>query len=693
MPEPLPAFEPRYLNRELSRLDFNARILSLAEDRPSPVLERAKFLAIFSQHLDEFFQVRVAALKEQLTAGLPMTSPEGMTSQEQLLAIRERVEALVACQMRIFADQVVPDLDAAGIRFSNWSSLDEEDRTYLDGIFERRILPVLTPLAVDPAHPFPYISNLSLNLAVLVRDPAAKTHLIARVKVPPLLPRFLVLPDRERFVPVEQVIAVHLEALFPGMQVLANHPFRVTRDADFDTNDEAADLLEAVETVLRMRRRSPQVVRLEVEAGISDEVCDLLLRELELEKADVYTVDGPLDLTGLWALHRLERPDLKDQPWIMITQPPLSPTGEGMPDLFRVLDAADVLVHHPYDSFATSVEAFVDQAARDPSVLAIKQTLYRTSSTESPIVRSLIRAAEAGKQVVVMVELKARFDESANIAWARALEEAGVHVVYGVVGLKTHAKISLIVRQEGSGIRRYGHIGTGNYNPDTARIYEDVGLLTAEPDVGADLSELFNYLTGYSLRRSYHKLLVAPLALRTRLIGLIRNQARPGGRIIIKVNNLSDPEIINALYGASASGCEIDLIVRSVCCLRPGVSGLSEQIRVRSIVGRFLEHSRIFQFGADERQVEYYIGSADLMQRNLDGRVEALVSVTRPTLQARLAEILEVNLADDVLAWELGPDGAWQKVPTVAGVSTHERLQKIALARRQRRDAKHGGRA
>ena len=672
----------RFLNRELSRIDFNDRVLALAEDQAQPVLERAKFLAIVSQNLDELFQVRVAALYEQLAIEATTTSPDGLTPQAQLAEIRKRVEALVDRRSRIFKDVLVPDLDRAGIRYSQWKELDDDDRAHLDQVFERRIFPVLTPLAVDPAHPFPYISNLSLNLAVVVRQGPNVPPLIARVKVPPLLPRFIVLPDGERFVPIEQVIAAHLPALFPGMQVQAQYSFRVTRQTDFETDDGASDLLVAVESVIRMRKRSPMVVRLEIEKGMSAWVRELLIRELELVDSQVYPIKGPLDLQGLWALYALDRPDLKEEPYTGVTPSVLIPAQPGHhTSIFAVLRQGDVLVHHPYESFATSVEAFVDQAANDPSVLAIKQTLYRTSTTESPIVKALIRAAEAGKQAVALVELKARFDEEANIAWARALEEAGVHVVYGVVGLKTHAKTSLVVRQESSGIRLYGHIGTGNYNPDTARIYEDVGLLTADADLGSDLSELFNYLTGYSQRRDYRKLLVAPVTLRTRLLELIAGQAHEGGRIALKVNNLADPQIMDGLYDASTAGCEIDLIVRSVCCLRPGVPKLSERIRVRSIVGRYLEHSRISRFGTPGVDAVHYIGSADLMVRNLDERVEALVPVEEPALSARLDEVLAVNLADDVLAWELQPDGSWAKVPTRAGINTHRRLQELAAAR------------
>jgi polyphosphate kinase len=670
------------LNRELSWLDFNARVLALAADETRPLLERCKFLAIFSTNLDEFVQVRVSGLQEQVAAGVRVKTADGMNPLEQLRAIRTRLDELVTRQAEVFTQDIAPALEKVGIVFSNWDGLDDDDRSYLVEVFAARVFPVLTPLAVDPAHPFPYISTLSLNLAVVVRDPDTGEQRFARVKVPPLLPRFVVMPDGERFVPLEQVIAAHLGELFPGMEVLAHHPFRVTRDADFELADEDEDLLEAIESVLSLRKRSGHVVRLEVDTKITGEVLELLVRELELSEQDVNVIDGPLDLSGLWALHGLDRPELKDEPWQPQTQPVLTRT-DPPPDLFRVLQAGDVLVHHPYDSFATSVEAFVDQAARDPHVLAIKQTLYRTGGAESPIVSSLVRAADGGKQVVALVELKARFDEQSNVERARDLEEAGVHVVYGLVGLKTHTKILLVVRQEEDGIRRYCHIGTGNYNPVTANLYEDLGLLTADPDLGADLTELFNHLTGYSRQAHYRKMLVAPFSLRSGLLARIERETAKGsaGRIVMKMNSLVDPTLIEACYDASRAGVHIDLIVRGICCLRPGVPGLSENIRVRSIIGRFLEHSRIFRFGAEAGAHEYLIGSADLMPRNLDRRVEAVAPVTSPVLQARLDEILEINLADDVLAWELGPDGAWTKVPTVVGVDTHARLAEIAEAR------------
>ncbi len=676
----------RFVNRHLSWLDFNARVLALAEEPDRPLLERCKFLAIFSSNLDEFFQVRVGGLREQLHAGVTALSPDGMTPTGQLVAIRARVDELVARQMRIFSNEIIPALDAEGIRICDYPTLDEDDRHHLDRVFEDSIYPVLTPLAVDPAHPFPYISNLSLNLAVVVADPRSNEPRVARVKVPPLLDRLVPMPDGERFVPLEQVIAAHLDRLFPGMVIVAHHVFRLTRNADFAVDDEEAeDLIEAVETILRRRRRSPLVVRLEVDGTMSDDVEELLLRELEIDEVDVTTVNGLLDLRGLWALYRLERPTLKDPMWTPVTQPRLAPSRDVPVDIFKALDAGPILVHHPYDSFDSSVGAFIEQAATDPRVLAIKQTLYRTSGPNSPIVRALIRAAEEGKQVVALVELTARFDEEANIAWARELEEAGVHVVYGMVGLKTHAKTALVVRRDESGrIRRYCHLGTGNYNEITARLYEDIGILTADPAMGADVADLFNYLTGYSRQRQFGGLLVAPVTLRPRLLELIRREARPDGNIVIKVNNLTDAEVIDALYEASGAGCSIDLVVRSACGVKAGVPGLSDRIRVRSILGRFLEHARIYRFGAVAADdVEYFIGSADVMGRNLDGRVEVCVPVLDAGMRRRVEAVLQANLADDSLAWELDATGTWHKVPTVKGIDLHRMLQASALERAQ----------
>jgi polyphosphate kinase len=673
----------RFLNRELSWLAFNTRVLALAEDAARPLLERVKFLAIFSDNLDEFFEVRVAGLIEQLSAGLRATTPDGLDLVDQLRAIRTRADELGARQATVFAKEIAPALEDEGIRFVDWDDLAGGDRAYLEEMFAERIFPVLTPLAVDPAHPFPYISNLSLNLAVTVRDGVTREERFARVKVPPLLPRFIVLPDDERFIPLEQVIAAKLDALFPGMEILDHQVFRVTRDADFELEDEAEDLLEAIESVLRRRNKFGRVVRLEVDTKMSREVLEVLCRELELSERDVTVIDGPLDLAGLWALYAVDRPELKDDVWVPQTQAVLGGP-ESASDFFRVLQAGDVLVHHPYDSFATSVEQFIEQAADDPHVLAIKQTIYRTAGQESAVVRALVKAAEQGKQVVALVELKARFDEEANIERARILEEAGVHVVYGLVGLKTHAKVLLVVRQEADGIRRYCHVGTGNYNPQTAHLYEDIGLLSADPDLGADLTDLFNYLTGYSRQTDYRKLLVAPTHLRSALCERIERESEkgPDGQITLKMNSLVDPLMVDALYAAAATGTEIDLLVRGICCLRPEVPGLSETIRVRSIVGRFLEHSRIYRFGApDSGDAEYLIGSADLMTRNLERRVEAVVPVTDPRLQARLAEILAIDLADDTLAWELTSEGVWRKLPTVEGISAQRRLQESALAR------------
>ncbi len=675
----------RYGNRELSWLDFNERVLALAEDDRVPLLERAKFLAIFAQNLDEFFQVRVAGLKDQVAAGVTATNPDGRTAAAQLLDIRDLLDDLLPRLQRAFLDKVGPALGEAGIRFSAWYELDEDDEKFLVETFEDRIFPVLTPLAVDPGHPFPYISNLSLNLAVVVRDPELDERRFARVKVPDLLGRFVVLPDGERFVPLEQVIAAHLGKLFPGMHVEQHHASRVTRNADLTLEEEEAeDLLAAVEIELR-RRRFGRAVRLEVEAGMTDEVRELLQRELVLADEDVYVHEGPLDLSGLWAVHALDRPELKDPPYQRVTPPRLALDEDERADVFGAVRRGDLLIHHPYESFRTSIEQFVRQASGDPDVLAIKMTLYRTSG-DSPVVKWLIRAAERGKQVAVIVELKARFDESANIEWARALETAGVHVTYGLIGLKVHSKCLLIVRDEPEGLRRYCHVGTGNYNTRTARIYEDLGLLTCDPAIGADLTQLFNELTGYGRNVTYQRLLVAPRGLRTALVDLIRNEASYGpgrGRITLKMNSLVDTVLIDELYAASQAGVDIDLIVRGICCLMPGVPGLSENIAVRSIVGRYLEHSRIYCFanGDGAGQPRYLIGSADWMPRNLDRRVEVLTPVLDPELKARLREILDVVLTDDVLAWTLGSDGRWTRLPVGGSLETHERLQQITVER------------
>ena len=681
--------QQRFLNRELSWLDFNARVLAQAEDERVPLLERAKFLAIFSQNLDEFFQVRVAGLKDQVAAGIHTTTPDGRTPAQQLLEIRDGVEGLIQRCQRAFLEVVAPALSAGGVTFSSWDELDEDDRKYLVEVFEDHIFPVLTPLAVDPGHPFPYISDLSLNLALMVRNPLTGETRFARVKVPSLLPRFVVMPDGERFVPLEQVIAEHLELLFPGMVVDSHEPFRVTRNADLTVEEEEADdLLAAVEMELR-RRRFGGAVRLEIDAAMSEETRALLVSELDLNDDDVYEHVGPLDLSGLWGVHALDRPDLKDPPWVPVTEPRLAATDEGPVDLFDELKRGDILVHHPYSSFTSSVEEFIRQASIDPKVQAIKLTLYRTSG-DSPIIGSLIRAAERGKQVAALVELKARFDEQNNIEWARALEEAGVHVVYGLPGLKIHTKTCLVVREESDGVRRYCHVGTGNYNSKTARLYEDLGLLSADPQLGSDLTQLFNFLTGYGRNVQYHRLLVAPNALRSGIADLIRNEmAVPGGgRIVLKLNSLADADMIDLLYEASQAGVQIDLIIRGICCLVPGVPGLSDNIRVRSIVGRYLEHSRIYRFanGAGPSRPRHYIGSADLMPRNLDRRVEALTPVLDPSLQARLEEVLHLNLTDDRLAWTLGPDGTWQRPPADGVRNVQTRMAELAVDRVGRRE-------
>jgi polyphosphate kinase len=672
--------QDRFFNRELSRLDFDSRVLTMAEDRARPLAERIRFLAILSDSLDDFFQVRVAGLHEQLMAPLKLTSPDGMTPEDQLEGIGVRVRALIERQSAAFNGDIVPALAEAGFRIVNANDLSKTDRGLLAAVFQERIFPVLTPLAVDPAHPFPYISNLSLNLAVMVRDPMREQPRFARVKVPPLLPRFISLPDGERFVPLEQVIALHLPVLFQGMEIVSHHYFRVTRDADLDLDDdEAEDLMAAVQAELTRKRRKGRAVRLEVGPDMSPDVLVLLLRELELGSEDVYSVTGMLDLTGLLSIHVPGANPLPAGARMPATQPRLRPGGGEPIDFFAVIRDGDLLVHHPYDSFVTSVEAFIDEAARDKDVLGIKMTIYRTSGSESPIARALKNAAQAGKQVVALVELKARGDEQANIVWAKALEEAGVHVVYGLVGLKTHAKLMLVVRQEGEGVRRYAHIGTGNYNAATAGMFEDVAMFTADPDVTADIAELFNYLTGYSRQSKYRKLLVAPTTLRSGLVEMIEEEAsKPNGRIVIKVNNLVDSEVIEALYRASQAGVQIDLIVRGICCLKPGVPGLSKGIRVRSLIGHYLEHSRIFRFGG-EAGSHVLLGSSDLMPRNLDRRVEAVVPVADPDLKEQIEQFLELELADDTLAWELTGEGTWRKVASHAAVNTQDRMQRATL--------------
>ena len=655
----------RFINRELSWLEFNERVLWLTRNPELPLLERVKFLAIFATNLDEFYMVRVAGLKRQLAAGISSRSADGLTPKKQLERIWTRVQPMIEEHARVWREGILPGLNAAGIYVNRWRDLEENQRKDLDDFFRERIFPVVTPLAVDPGHPFPYISNLSLNLAVIVRDPSAEESHFARVKVPPLLPRFIQLGDDEVFVPIEDVIAANLDELFPGMEIIEHHAFRVTRNADLEINDDGAeDLLEALEAELRKRRFSP-AVRLEVESGMSEHALDLLMREIEIEHPDVHALPGPLDLAGLWGLYSLDRPDLKDEPFHPVTPPGLATPDGSTPDIFGVLRKRDVLVHHPYESFADSVQQFIEQAATDPRVLAIKQTLYRTSG-DSPIIDALVEAAEQGKQVVVLVEIKARFEERNNIQWARALERAGCHVVYGLVGLKTHCKLSLAVRQEGDQLRRYCHIGTGNYNPKTARIYEDIGLLTSDPNLGADVSNLFNFLTGYSRLTTYSSLVTSPHMTRNRIVGLIEREIsasspeRPG-HIMMKMNSLIDEKVVDALYRASRANVKVDLCVRGICALRPRVEGLSENITVRSILGRYLEHSRIFYFQNDGND-EFYIGSADMMHRNLDRRVEVLVNVVADAPRRRLKDVLDLCMRDNVASWDLGPDGVWTKL-------------------------------
>lgn len=665
----MPAVTRRLFNRELSWLEFNQRVLSLADEPGIPLLERVKFVGICSSNLDEFFQVRVAALKDQVAAGLVARSADGLTPLEQLDVIAESVAWLVARQERLWSATLVAALADHGLQVLDWKDLSLTDRTELSEIFERRIFPVLTPLAVDPSHPFPYISSLALSLAAMISDPETGERRFARVKVPNVFPRLVALGDGTRFVPVEQVIAAHMHLLFAGMVVEECHPFRVTRNADLSLEEEEADdLLAAVELELR-RRRFGRAVRLEVHEGISEEMVDLLVRELDLEPSDVSYHSTLLDLTCLFELASLDRPDLRDKPWPPVTAGRIATAEDADRSIFSVIRERPLLVHHPYESFASSTERFIAQAADDPRVQSIKMTLYRAGG-DSPIARSLIRAAERGVQVAVLVELKARFDEATNVTWAKALERAGVHVVYGLVGLKTHAKCVLVVRNDEDGLRRYCHIGTGNYNSKTARLYEDVAYLTCDPDVGSDVSQLFNHLTGYSRANRYRSLLVAPREMRSQLLDLIEHESSFGadGRIVVKLNSLVDPVLIEALYDASCAGVQIDLVARGICCLVPGVPGQSENIRVRSQLGRYLEHSRIVYFGhgempdgEGESKPLYLIGSADWMERNLDRRIEVLVPVTHPKHRAWLDTVLDMVLAEDSVRWELDADGVWHR--------------------------------
>ncbi len=679
--------EGRFLDRELSWLAFNQRVLELAEDETVPLLERVNFLAIFSSNLDEFFMVRVAGLKRRIMTGLAVPTNVGTAPLDALEAISERAHELQARHAAAFRDLVKPELDDAGIHIETWADLDDEDRTRIDEIFSNRIFPVLMPLAVDPAHPFPYISGLSLNLSIRVRSPKTGKEEFARLKVPTVLPRFVQLPDDERgllrFIPLEDLVSNHLEELFPGMEILEHHEFRVTRNEDVEIEeDESENLIQSLERELLRRRFGPPI-RLEITDDMDERTRELLVRELGITEQEVYRLPAPLDLGGLFEVFRIDRPELKYRkhvPTTSVALLPVEPTA--VPDVFASISRGDILLHHPYESFTTSVQAFLEQAARDPDVLAIKQTLYRTSG-DSPIVEALIAAADAGKAVLALVEIKARFDESANINWARQLEKAGVHVVYGMVGLKTHCKLALVVRQEGGVLRNYSHIGTGNYNPKTSRIYEDLGLLTADDQVGKDLTRLFNELSGYAIEKKFKRLLVAPLHLRKALlkrIGVETENAIAGtaSGIRIKVNSIVDEAIIDALYRASQAGVPIDLWVRGICSVRPGVEGMSETIRVRSILGRYLEHSRVFSFlnGGDP---QVYIGSADIMHRNLDRRIETLVRLTEPAHLDQLDGLFNLAMSDETASWWLEETGEWTRHATTASGEALRDLQNVVM--------------
>ena len=654
----------RFLDRELSWLAFNKRVLDLADDPGLPLLDRTKFLAIFARNLDEFFMVRVAGLKRRIATGIAVRAASGLTPREVLENIWERAFALQRQQADYFLNTIEPELNEAGIHVLRWDQLTPVEKTDMDLFFDSKVFPILTPLAVDPSHPFPYISGLSLNLAVVVQNPTTGNRLFARVKVPPLLPRFIEVGPA-RYVPLEDIIAAHLSDLFPGMEIREHHAFRVTRNEDVEVEeDDAENLLKALERELVRRRFGPPV-RLEVEENIDPYVLDLLVSELDITDLEVFRLPGSLDLTGLWTIVGLDRDDLKQRKFVPKTSRALSDVeSSSAPDILSTVRGKDVLLHHPYDSFSTSVQLFLEQAAVDPNVLAIKQTLYRTSGN-SPIVDALILAAEEGKQVLAIVEIKARFDEQNNIDWARKLEQAGVHVVYGLVGLKTHCKLSMVVRNDGDQLRRYCHIGTGNYNPKTARLYEDFGLLTSNPQVGEDVSNLFNVLSGYSMNTDYNRLLVAPHSVRTGLIARIDREithqleGRPSG-VRIKCNSLVDEAIIDALYRASMAGVRVDIWVRGICAMRPGVPGLSDTVRIISVMGRFLEHSRVFDF-ANGGNPSVWIGSADLMHRNLDRRVEALVSISDPEQIAEIEDLLSLGFAPGTATWDLAADGSWTR--------------------------------
>ena len=655
----------RFLERELSWLDFNQRVLELAEDETIPLLERVNYLSIFASNLDEFFMVRVASLKRRIATGIAVPSPSGLSPQEVLQQIADRTRELQSRHAELFAAKVSKELAEHDIQVVHWSTLTEEEKHELHSYFSSQVFPVLTPLAVDPAHPFPYISGLSLNLAVVLRNPKSQAEHFARVKVPPLLPRFVIVPgSTSRYVPLEDVMGEFIGELFPGMEVLKHHTFRVTRNEDLEVDeDEGENLLVQLEKELLRRRFGPPV-RLEVAEDIDPQVLSLLQRELDMNEQDVFPLPEPLDLTSLSAFAFLPIPELHFEKHQITTNRYLEADEDEAADIFASLREREVLVHHPYESFATSVQAFLEQAADDPQVLAIKQTLYRTSG-DSPIIDALIDAAAAGKQVLALVEIKARFDEQNNIGWARKLESAGVHVVYGLVGLKTHCKLSLVIRQEGDQLRRYCHVGTGNYNPKTARYYEDLGLLTSRPQVGEDLSQLFNLLSGYASEPTYKSLLTSPVGVREGLTMRIRREAQlfsegKPARIALKLNSLVDEQIIDELYLAAKSGVPIDILVRGMCALKPGVPGLSETVRVHSVLGRYLEHSRIFYFENDG-DPDVFIGSADMMHRNLDRRVETLVKLVQTDHIKDLKDILDLAMSEKVATWTLDKAGKWER--------------------------------
>jgi polyphosphate kinase len=652
----------RFLDREVSWLHFNQRVLELAEDPNVPLLERVRFLAIFASNLDEFFMVRVAGLKRRIAAGVAVPSAAGLMPRDVLEHIWATTSDLMQRHAALFRDEIVPALAKQDIELLRWSELTPEEQKTCKKLFKDRVFPVLTPLAVDPAHPFPYISGLSLNIAVLVRNPKTGKEHFARVKVPPIFDRFVPVSE-QRFVPLEDVIGEHLKRLFPGMEILGVHSFRVTRNEDLEVEeDDAENLLAALEKELLRRRFGPPV-RLEVEETMDDHVLELLVSELGVSDAEVMRLPGPLDLRGLHDIADIDRAELKFAAFVPKTHPQLAEVESASPvDVFTALQRNDVLLHHPYDSFATSVQRFIEQAAADPRVLAIKQTLYRTSG-DSPIIDALVDAAEAGKQVLVLVEIKARFDEQANITWARKLEHAGCHVVYGLVGLKTHCKLALVVRDESDGIRRYAHIGTGNYNPKTARLYEDYGLLTCDEVIAEDVAHLFNNLSGFSRNASYDRLLVAPDSVRSGIVARIdreveHHEAGRPARIRVKANSIVDEAVIDALYRASTAGVPVDLLTRGICALRPGVPEYSPTIRVRSVLGRFLEHSRVFWF-ENGGEPSAWIGSADLMHRNLDRRVEALVELPTAAAAEEVGHMLDLAFDERTASWWLGPDGQW----------------------------------